>query len=164
MAVDIFLKLDKIKGESQDGTHKDEIDVLSWSWGMTQSASTHGGGGGGSGKVSVNDLTITKYVDKATPNLMKWCCRGEHISEAVLVVRKAGGAKPLEYLKIKLNEVIVSSVTSAGAATDERLVESISLNFSYFEVEYVPQKKDGSGDAAIPMTWNIKANNESKPK
>lgn len=163
MAVDIFLKLDKIKGESQDASHKDEIDVLSWSWGMTQSGSMHQGPGGGTGKVSVNDLTVTKFVDKATPNLMKWCAKGEHISEAVLVVRKAGGTKPLEYLKIKLLNVIVSSVSTGASSSDERLQETVSLNFQYFEVEYTPQNKQGAAEAGIPMAWNIAANSDKKP-
>ena len=67
MAVDMFLKLGDVKGESAAGGHTEEIDVLAWSWGMTQSGTTHMGSGGGAGKVDVHDLSITKYVDKATP-------------------------------------------------------------------------------------------------
>ncbi len=74
MAVDIFLKLDGIKGESQDNKYKDEIDVLAWSWGAAQSGTTHGGSGSGSGKVSVQDLSITKYIDKSSPTLFQHCC------------------------------------------------------------------------------------------
>src|SRR5688572_3898037 len=99
MAVDMFLKIDDIKGESSDADCKAQIDINSWSWGMSQSATTHGGGGGGSGKVSVQDMTITKYIDRSSPVLMKYCCSGKHLKTATLIVRKAGG-KALTYVKI----------------------------------------------------------------
>jgi type VI secretion system secreted protein Hcp len=99
MAVDMFLKLDDVKGESKDSKHKEEMDVLAWSWGASQSGSTHLGSGGGAGKVSVQDVSLTKYVDKASPNLLKFCCNGKHFKEAVLTVRKAG-EKPVEYIKL----------------------------------------------------------------
>ena len=162
MAVDMFLKIDggKIKGESVDDEHPDEIDVLSWSWGMSQSGTTHSGAGGGAGKVNVQDLTFTHYVDKASPNLMKMCCNGEHFNEAVLVVRKAGKS-PLTYMKITLKSGIVSSVSTGGSGGEDRLTESVSLNFSEFESTYVPQMPDGSGDAEITVGWNIAKNVET---
>src|SRR5688572_16695132 len=98
MAVDMFMKIEKdIKGESMDETHKGEIDVLSWSWGMSNAGSMQTGTGGGAGKANVNDLTFTKYVDSATTVLLSKCGGGVHFDKATLVVRKAGG-KPLEYL------------------------------------------------------------------
>jgi type VI secretion system secreted protein Hcp len=157
MAVDMFLKLDDVKGESRDDKHKDEIDVLAWSWGMSQSGTTHMGGGGGAGKVNVQDLSITKYLDKASPNLMLGSCTGKHYKEALLTVRKAG-EKPLEYLKITMKEVLVSSISTGGSGGEDRLTESISLNFAEFKVEYAPHKQDGSGDAVIEAVWNIAKN------
>jgi type VI secretion system secreted protein Hcp len=97
MAVDMFLKIDDVKGESKDSKHKDEVDVLSWSWGMSQSGTMHAGSGGGAGKVNVQDLSLTKYVDKGSPNLMMSCCSGKHYKEALLTVRKAGAAFKVEY-------------------------------------------------------------------
>src|SRR5712692_11221584 len=97
MAVDMFIKIGDIKGESVDHAHKEEIDVLSWSWGLSQQGTMHQGGGGGAGKVNVQDLSFTKFVDKASPNLYKFCCSGKHYPEATLTMRKAGD-KPLEYL------------------------------------------------------------------
>lgn len=96
MAVDMFLKLTDIEGEAQDKTHEKEIDVLAWSWGMSQSGTFHAGGGGGSGKANFQDISITKYVDKASMTLMGKVATGEHIAEATLIVRKAGGKDPLE--------------------------------------------------------------------
>ena len=157
MAVDMFLKLDDIKGESVDSKHKDEMDVLSWSWGMSQSGTTHQGGGGGSGKVSVNDLSITKYVDKASANLQLSCCNGKHFKEALLTVRKAG-ENPLEYLKITMKEVLIASVSTGGSGGEDRLTENVTLNFAEFKTEYTPQKPDGSGDAAVEAGWNIAEN------
>jgi type VI secretion system secreted protein Hcp len=157
MAVDMFLKLGDIKGESVDSKHKDEIDVLAWSWGMTQSGNTHMGGGGGAGKVSVQDLSFTKYIDKSTPNLMQYCCNGKHFPEALLTVRKAG-ENPLEYLKIKLVDLIISSVSTGGSGGEDRLTENVTINFGKFHVDYTPQKKDGTGDPAVTVGWNVAEN------
>ncbi len=157
MAVDMFLKIDDVKGESQDDKHKDEVDVLAWSWGLSQSGTTHMGGGGGAGKVSVQDMSITKYVDKSSPNLMMATCNGKHYKEALLTVRKAG-EKPLEYIKITMKEVLISSVSTGGSGGEDRITENISLNFAEFKVEYTPQKPDGSGDAAVEAAWNIAKN------
>ena len=149
MAVDMFLKIDDVKGESVDEKHKEEIDVLAWSWGMSQSGTTHIGGGGGSGKVAVQDISITKYVDKASPNLIKSCCNGKHYKEATLIVRKAG-EKPLEYLKITLKEVLIANISTGGSGGEDRLT-----------LEYAPQKKDGTGEAAITAAWDIAENRDA---
>jgi len=157
MAVDMFLKIDDIKGESVDDVHTDEIDIIAWSWGLSQSGSTHSGPGAGAGKVNVQDLSFTHYVDKATPNLVKMCCDGSHFSEATLVIRKAGG-EALEYLKIIMEEGIISSVSTGGSGGEDRLVCNVTLNFSKFKTEYVPQKADGSGDASVMIGWDIAKN------
>jgi type VI secretion system secreted protein Hcp len=159
MAVDIFMKIDDIKGESVDKTHAGEIQVLAWSWGITQSGTTHNGPGGGAGKANVQDLSFTKYVDAATPNLIKFACNGKHFKTALLTVRKAG-EHPLEYVKIKLSDIIISSISTGGSGGEDRLTEHCSLNFGSFEVAYTPQKADGTGGAAIPVKWNIQTNSE----
>ena len=107
MAFDIFMKIDDIKGESVDATHPNEINVLSWSWAVNQTGTTHTGTGGGTGKALVQDLVFTHSVDAATPNLIKMACAGKHFKNALLTVRKAGDT-PLEYLKIKLHDVIIT--------------------------------------------------------
>jgi type VI secretion system secreted protein Hcp len=157
MALDIFLKIGDLKGESVDDKHKDEIQVLAWSWGMSQSGTTHVGPGGGSGKANFQDLSITHYIDKVSPNLMLACANGKHFSEALLTVRKAG-EKPLEYLKITMTDLIVTSISTGGSGGEDRLTENVSLNFAKFKVEYTPQKKDGSGDAPITIGWDIATN------
>jgi type VI secretion system secreted protein Hcp len=157
MAVDMFLKCTDLPGESVDAAYKGSIDVLAWSWGMSQSGTTHAGPGAGAGKVNVQDISITKWVDKSSPKLQLFCCNGKHIPTALLVVRKAG-EKPLEYIKITMSDIIISSVSTGGSGGEDRLTENVSLNFATVKFEYTPQKPDGSGDTAIPYTWKISQN------
>jgi len=157
MATDIFLKLNTVTGESLDDKHKDEIDVLGWSWGMQQSGTTHMGGGGGGGKVSVDNLKFVHYVDKATNTLAKFCCSGKHIDEGVLTVRKAGET-PLEYYKLTMKEIIVANIASGGSGSEDRFTETVTLNFKEFKAEYQVQAKDGSGTAGPICSWDIAAN------
>jgi type VI secretion system secreted protein Hcp len=142
MAVDMFIKIGDIKGESKDSSHKDEIDVLAWNWGCAQTASFGNGAGGGSGKVSIQDLSLTKYVDASSTALAMASFKGTHIKQAVLTVRKAGD-KPLEYIKITLDSVIVSSLSTGGSGGEDRLTENISLNFAKFKMEYTTQSDTG---------------------
>ena len=157
MAVDIFLKIDDVAGESKDHKHSGSIDVLSWSWGLANAGNAHVGGGAGAGKVSVQDLSVTKYVDKGSTVLALACCNGKHFKQALLTVRKAGET-PLEYLKIKMEDVLVSHVASGGTHGEDRLTEHVRFNFAKVTMEYVPQKQDGSGDATVKMGWNIAGN------
>lgn len=157
MAVDMFMKIDTLEGEAQDAKHKKEIDVLHWSWGMSNSGSAHNGSGAGAGKVRVQDLTFTKWVDKATPKLALVCCSGKHFKDATLVVRKAGD-KPVEYLKIKMDTVLISSISTGASGGEDRLTENITLNFSKVSMDYVPQDDKGSAGTAIPMAWDISSN------
>jgi type VI secretion system secreted protein Hcp len=156
MAVDMFLKLDGVKGESKDSKHSGEIHIESFSWGLNQTGIHGTGGGGGAGKVSVHDISITKFLDKASPALMLFCANGKHIANGLLTVRKAG-EKPLEYLKIKLVDILISGVQVAGHGS-EQLSENVTLNFAKFHVEYLEQKSDGSGQPAGEMGWDVKAN------
>ena len=104
---DFFLKIDGIDGESADGKHKGEIDLLSWSWGETQSGAHAAGGGGGAGKVSMQDFHFTMTVNKATPKLIQACAGGDHIKSAILTCRKAGGQQE-EYLKYTFSDLLIS--------------------------------------------------------
>lgn len=157
MAVDMFIKIKDVKGESQDDKHKDEIDVLAWSWGMSNSGSTHMGGGSGAGKVNVQDLSFTKYIDKSSPDLMKACCNGKHFGDAVLVCRKAG-EKPVEYLTITMTDLIITSVSTGGSGGEDRLTENVTLNFGEVKVKYIEQTAKGGEGAKPEMGWDIAAN------
>lgn len=159
MSVDMFLKIDGIPGESTDDKHKNEIDVLSWSWGMQQSGTRQAGPGGGSGKVSISDMTFSKYVDKATHNIIAACASGKHIAEALLTVRKAGGDSQVEYMKITMKEIIVSSYSTGGNKDGlDRVEESVTLNFAEFKVEYTEQTKEGTPGSTVSAGWNMATN------
>jgi type VI secretion system secreted protein Hcp len=157
MAVDMFIKIGDIKGESKDATHKESIDVLAWSWGLSQSGTFATGGGGGAGKVNVQDISLTKYVDSSSTALMLAACKGTHIKQAVLTVRKAGD-KPLEYIKITLDSVLVSSLSTGGSGGEDRLTENVSLNFAKFKVEYTQQAETGGKGTTSTAAWNITSN------
>jgi type VI secretion system secreted protein Hcp len=159
MAADIFAKIGDIKGESLDDKHKGEIDVLSWSWGVTQSGSMSHGGGGGEGKAHFNDFNFTHTVDKASPVLLKACATGEHIKEATLTVRKAGKGQQ-EFLIIKMNDIIITSVAPSGAGDAAGTAEHVALQFAKVDLEYKPQKPDGSLDAGVHFKYDIKGNKE----
>lgn len=158
MAQDIFLKINGIDGESEDASHKDEIDVLSWSWSVKQQSNMHLGGGGGTGRATVDDLTFEHYIDRATPNLTQYCLQGKHIDEAKLVVRKAGGS-PLEYIKFTMNDVLVTSVSPSGvSASESRPREMVRLSFARMKQEYVVQNAHGGSAGAITATFDVKKN------
>jgi type VI secretion system secreted protein Hcp len=156
-AVDYFLKVDGIDGESTDDKHKNEIDVMSWSWGETQGGTHAGGGGGGAGKVVMQDFHFVMKMNKATPKLMLACANGEHIKEAVLVCRKAGKEQQ-EYLKVKFSDLLVSSYQTGGSSGDVVPMDQISLNYSKIVFEYKEQKPDGSLGAPVTAGWDLKAN------
>jgi type VI secretion system secreted protein Hcp len=160
MAVDMFLKLDGIKGESKDHKHPDEIHIESFSWGLSQTGAHGVGGGGGAGKVNVHDISITKFLDKSSPELMLACCNGKHIPTGLVTVRKAGET-PVEYLKIKLTDILISGIQHAGHGSD-LLTESLSLNFAKFNLEYQEQGADGKAKGGpVTIGWDIKANQKA---
>ena len=159
MAVDVFLKLGDIKGESKDSKHAGEIEVLSWSWGVSQTGSMGHGGGGGAGKANFSDLSVMHQFDKASPNLMKACATGEHIKEATITVRKAGKGQQ-EFLIIKMSDVLITAVNPSAAADAAATAEHVALQCAKVDLEYKPQKADGSLDAGLHFKYDIKGNKE----
>jgi type VI secretion system secreted protein Hcp len=162
MAVDMFINMgDKIKGETMDAAQSKtgDIDVLSWSWGLNQTAGGHEGGGSGAGKVHVHDLAFTKYVDSASPAIAQACCLGTHIPKCILLVRKAGG-KQQKYLEVTLEQVLVTSVSVGGSGGQDKITESVSLNFSKVSYEYFKQDKDGNTKSAGALKYDVAKNTE----
>jgi type VI secretion system secreted protein Hcp len=153
----MFLKIDGIQGESKDDKHKDEIELLAWSWAEAQTGSAARGGGMGSGKVEMHDITFSKHVDKATPKLISKCATGEHIPKALLAMRKAGGEQK-EYLKIELDDVMISSYSTSGSTGGETPTENVSLNFGKIKVEYFEQDNKGTMTSVGSAGWDVKAN------
>jgi type VI secretion system secreted protein Hcp len=154
-AVDYFLKIDDVKGEAQDAKHKGEIDVLSWSWGETQPAGSRSVGGASATRVQFRDVGITTRLSKASPTLMEACAMGRHYNQAVLTARKAGKAQT-EFYMMKFYDVVVTSYQSGGSATgNEAPIDQFTFNFGKVEIEYKPQKPDGSLEAGVFFKWDV---------
>jgi type VI secretion system secreted protein Hcp len=155
----MFIKIATVDGETRDSVKKatKEIDILAWSWGMSNSGTAHVGGGAGAGKVNVQDLSFTKYIDKASCKLQLACAVGQHFDDALLTVRKAG-TTPLEYLKITMTDVMVTAVSTGGSGGEDRLTENVTLNFAKVKVEYQEQDDKGAGKPAGDYTYNIAEN------
>lgn len=158
MALDIFLKIENLTGESADKAHRKEIDVINWSWGMANAGSAHVGGGAGTGKGEVKNLDVTKCVDSSSPKLMLACCSGTHFPSALLTVRKVGGSKPLEYYKVKMEEVMITYLSPNAVKSRFSQTETITLNFAKVTVDYTPQKADGSAETTKTFGWDVAAN------
>ena len=144
MAVDIHIKIDTIPGNSEIKGFEGQIQLESFSWNMQQTTSFGHSTGGGAGKVNMGDLHFTHHVDKATPKLMIACCVGTHIKDAVLTCRKAGGESSVDFLKIELKDVIVSSVSPSGSNSGDTPTESVTLAFSEYKIEYQEQDNKGA--------------------
>jgi type VI secretion system secreted protein Hcp len=156
LASNIHIKLDGVAGESVDSRHAGEIEVQSWSWGVSSAGSVATGAGSGAGKATFNDLTFVHRVDRATPKLWELCATGKHVKDAKLASRKAGGPAGQDYLVITLKDVVVTSVSTSQSEGGGAPVEFVGLRFSKVDLEYKPQKPDGSLGAGIHFKFDLK--------
>jgi type VI secretion system secreted protein Hcp len=157
MAVDHFLKITGIKGESQDAAHKNEIEVRFWSWGFANESSSGVGGGGAAGKATFEDLSIVKRVDRSSPRLAQACATGKHFPEAVLAVRRAGGPSfSLDFLVITLSDVTISTYRSSADEVESVPIDAFSIRFAKIQHSYTTQKADGTLDTPVEWTWDLK--------
>lgn len=158
MAINIFMQISTVTGESVAKGFAGAIELEHWAWGMTQSGSAHKATGSGTGKVSVADLSFTKEVDSTSPTLAQSCCSGMAFDKATLTMCKAGGSAPLPFLVITLTNVLISSVQLASSNSDEKQRETITLNFGQFKYDYTSQTAAGGAGKTVSMTWNIASN------
>src|SRR5271168_1684274 len=154
MAVDYFLKLEGVPGESADDQHKNEIQIMSWSWGASQVSSVAGTGGSGAGKADLSDFSVMTYFDKATPKFFKSIGLGTHIKSGTMNAIKSGAdGKP--YLKVDFKELFVSSVQISGSSE----IPTVSLSFTYeIKIDYSVQDENGNLKSTGPVTYNTKEN------
>ena len=152
----MYLVIDGVTGESNDVSYQDAIEVLAWSWSATNSGTTHLSEGG-AGVSNFEDLSITKWVDTSSPILLAKIATGSLINSADLIVVREG-TNPVEYFRLNLTNVIVSSLSTGGSVDGNRLTENISLNFAQFEVRYVPLAAEGPGSTPVEFGWDIPAN------
>lgn len=159
MAFDAFLKYDGIKGESLDSKHKDEIQLLSYSFGASNQSSMGFGGGGGAGKVSLQSFNFTKKVDAGSPLMFQACCEGKHAKTATVAVRKAGG-KQEEYLIYKFTDVMIDSYQVGGSPSggDDVPMEQVSFSFGVINIEYKSQDATGKLGSPVIGGWDLQKN------
>jgi len=157
MAVDMFLRIEGLAGESEDSKNKDQIQIYGWDWEASQTGTSGVGGGMGAGKVEHKDLVIRKFVDRASPVLYQFCCGGDHIKSADLTVRKAGG-EALDYLIIHLEDLIITSFVLGGEPKNDQVEETIRINFTRASLSYTPQGGTGAGGGNVVGGWDVKAN------
>jgi type VI secretion system secreted protein Hcp len=148
MPFDAFLKIEGIPGESQDDKHKNEIDVLSFSWGINRPK-------GERGRAKVSDFSVVKFTDKASPLLFDAACEGRDIPEATFTARKAGGEQQT-FLKYVFKDVIISSVQPSGTSGSESPIptETVSLAFGSVEITYTAQGPNGQPLPPVTSSCN----------
>lgn len=157
MALNAYLKLADIEGESRDEKHRGQIEIESFSWGESNFGSFASGGGGGAGKVSMNDFHFVMKVSKASPKLFLACASGRHLPDAQLTIGRSGDNQ-VDYLYWKMNDVLVTSYQTGGSSSDEVPTDQVSLNFAKIEVSYKEQKEDGSLGTEYRAGWDLKKN------
>ena len=154
---DFFIKIDGIAGESKDSKHAGQIDVLNWGYAVSQSSSANTGGGGGVGKAHFSELVFTHYIDKSTPNLMKYCASGKHIPSVELSCCKVGDGQQ-EYMKVVMTDVLITHVRPTGDSSSPRVMEEVGISYSTIKVEVKEQNANGSMGAAVTGAWDVKEN------
>ena len=158
MAVDYFLEVDGIPGESTDAKHKGAIDVLAISWGVSQ-AGAPSTGGGGAGKAVFDDLLVVARTSKASPLLWLACASGKHLKSAVLTCRRSGKS-PVEFMKITLSDVLVASYELDGSE-EEAPLDQIGFAYAKIETHYTPVDPTGKAQAPVKAGWDLKANKKA---
>lgn len=155
-ATDMFLKIEGVKGESTVATHKEWIQIQSFSWGAANSGFSSGGGG--AGKVSISELVLSKRLDKSSPALFLWTARGDHLGTVTFQVVRPSPKGGDVFYEVKLDGVIITSISTAGAVGDDSANEQISLQFLKIDVGYAVQGTDGQLQPMERVTWDVAAN------
>lgn len=154
--MDTFLDIKEIPGDSTDAAHPDAMVINAFEFSETNKATQARGGGRGSGKVEMSDVKIEKPVCKASSLLALACAIGQHLPEATITVRRAGGAQE-EYMTILLKENLITSYSISSVGGNEVPVETFTINFDQIEWTYTPQKADGTLDAPVKAGYDLAA-------
>jgi len=161
MPFDAFLKINGVPGESSDAKHKEQIEILSYSWGVdqpqTNSASSHGSLS--AERANFHPFVVVKAIDKASPKLAVGCAGGDHYTEAVLEICRAGGDKQ-PYMEYKMTDVMVTSYRPGGTNGAEALpLEEVAFSYGKIEWKYTQTKvAGGQGSGNVAAGWDLKEN------
>ena len=154
MAADTHIKFDGVEGESTHQDHKGEIEVLSWTWGISNASGAAAGGGSGRGRASPGEFHLTHHYDKASPVLAKKCAQGTHFPTVVMTSRKSGEGQK-DFLKVTMKEVFVTSVQPSGHSEGD-LMESVSMSYGSVEFSYKAQDAKGGLGGEVKFAWDVK--------
>lgn len=162
MAFDTFLKISTIPGECTDDKHKDWIEILSYSCGVSQpsSGSRSTGGAASAERCNHQDFSIVKVLDKASPKLFLALCKGEHIPSVKLELCRATGDKQ-KYMEYTMGDVIVSSMHPGGSAQGSESLPLEQVSFNYGKIEWVYTETDhatGRPKGDVKANWSLVAN------
>jgi type VI secretion system secreted protein Hcp len=160
MAIDVYLQIDGIKGESMDDKHKDWIECKTVAWGVTQpkSATASTGGGHTAERVEMTDIQITKLADLATPVLLQTCAAGKTIPKAKLEFMRAdGNGDRVKYFEIQLENVLIGHV-APQVGEGSFMHEEVGLKFSKVKYMYTQQKVSGGAGGNTSGGWDLATN------
>jgi type VI secretion system secreted protein Hcp len=160
MAIDVYLKIDGIKGESTDDIHKDWIECKSVQWEVLQpkSASSSTGGGHTAERCEHKDIVLTKIADSASPLLLQNCSSGKTIPSAKFEFLRADGkGDRIKYFEVELENILISNVAPV-VAEGEVLSESVSLKYSKVKWKYTQQKMGGGSGGNTSGGWDLSSN------
>lgn len=167
VADDVFLRLDGVQGESTDARHKGEIDILSYTQALTGPfAHSATGTGAAAGKTICGPVTLKKFVDVSSPDLLLFVANGRHIPKAVITFRRPGGATQSEYYTVTLEDVVVTEIEQSESKIDAsspaaaRAMEKVSLMGRRLRFEYVQQMPDGRRGAMPKAGWDCVQNSK----
>jgi type VI secretion system secreted protein Hcp len=160
MAVDMYMRVDGVTGESKDSNHTGWTSIQSYSWGASQPGSMATGSGGGQGKVAFSDMSVIAPIDKASAAVLKYCANGKHLPQVEISVCKAGGQQ-VEYLRITLSEVLVTSVQQNAANSNDSVLVTYTFQAAHVKKQYWEQTDQGSRGSESTVGWDIKKNQET---
>lgn len=156
MATSVWIKFDGIDGESTHKDHRNEVEVVAWSWGVTAAAG--GTSGGGAGRAAAQELRVVHRYDMASPLLAKRAAQGQAVRSAVLSARRSGQAQR-DFLKITLKDVFITAISTSDAGDGAH--EEVAMSYASIEFSYSPQTSTGSQAAPVGFAWNVKTNKVS---
>jgi type VI secretion system secreted protein Hcp len=157
--IEIFLQVDGIDGESQDSAHPNTIELLTVSTNVFQQGLNLAGTGAGAAKTQFNPITVAKQVDKTSPALFVACATGKHIKTATIFIRNSQTAgTPVDFFKIILTDVLVSSITSDAERDSDYISEKVTLSFSKIEWDFTPVNGDGLPQTPVKGGFDVKLN------
>ncbi len=160
MAIDVYLQIDGIKGESTDDKHKDWIECKSVNWSVEQpkSATASTGGGHTAERCEHKDIVLSKLADLASPILLQTCSAGKTIPKARFEFMRADGqGERIKYFEIEIENVLIGAVTPSVQEGDI-LTEHVGLKFSKVKWKYTQQKVTGGAGGNTSGGWDLATN------